>query len=162
MALMILVSLAAGMLVLTRMSVDSPDRAMALGGHMFFGLTIGALLVVRLPTRIRTAKPSRATTGNGLLDRIGVATHWGFYLLIAAMALSGLATALGAGLFPIVFGNSDDALPGDLTVLPQRVAHDLFARLLLALIVLHFAAALFQQFVRKDGLLGRMWFGKRN
>lgn len=65
-------------------------------------------------------------------------------------------------MFPIVFGNSGEALPGDLTVLPQRVAHGLFARLLLALIVLHFAAALFHQFVRKDGLLDRMWFGNRN
>ena len=161
MALMVLVSLAAGGLVLAEMPRESPDRYMALAGHMTAGLVIGVLLVVRLLTRIRSEKPPPATTGNALLDRIGVLTHWGFYVLIAGMVLSGLATAIGAGLFPIVFGSSGEVLPGDLTVFPQRVAHGFIARVLLALIALHVAAALYHQFVRRDGLLRRMWFGKR-
>ena len=162
MAVMVLVSLAAGGLVLAEMPRESPDRYMALAGHMSFGLVIGVLLLVRLLTRIRSRKPPPATTGNVLLDRIGILTHWGFYVLITGMALSGLATALGAGLFPIVFGSSGEDLPGDLTVFPQRVAHGFIARVLLALIALHVAAALYHQFVRRDGLLRRMWFGKRS
>jgi cytochrome b561 len=31
---------------------------------------------------------------------------------------------------------------------------------LLVLVALHFGAAMYHQFIRKDGLLGRMWFGK--
>lgn len=162
MAVMVLVSLAAGGLVLAEMPRESPDRFMALAGHMTAGLVIGVLLIVRLLTRIRSEKPPPATAGNGLLDRLGVLTHWGFYVLIAGMVLSGLATAIGAGLFPIVFGSSGETLPGDLTVFPQRVAHGLIARLLLVLIALHVAAALYHQFVRRDGLLRRMWFGKRS
>ena len=162
MALMVLVSLAAGGLVLAEMPRQSPDRYMALAGHMTSGLVIGVLLIVRLLTRIRSEKPPRATTGNPLIDRIGVLTHWGFYVLIAGMMLSGLATAIGAGLVPIVFSSSGEALPGDLTVFPQRVAHGLIARVLLALIALHVAAALYHQFVRRDGLLRRMWFGNRS
>ena len=162
MALMVLIALAAGGLVLAEMPRESPDRFTALAGHMSFGLMIGVLLLVRLVTRIRSEKPPRATTGNALLDRVGVWTHWGFYLLIACMVLSGLATAFGAGLFPIVFGDSGEALPPDLTVLPQRVAHGFIARALLALIALHVAAALYHQLVRRDRLLRRMWFGKRS
>lgn len=161
MAVMVLVSLAAGGLVLAEMPRESPDRFMALAGHMSFGLAIGVLLIVRLVTRIRSEKPPRAAAGSAFLDRIGVLTHWGFYVLIAGMVLTGLATALGAGLFPIVFGSSGENLPRDLTVYPQRVAHGLIARVLLALIALHVAAALYHQFVRRDGLLRRMWFGKR-
>ena len=37
----------------------------------------------------------------------------------------------------------------------------MIAKLLMALIALHLAAALYHQFVLKDGLLARMWFGKR-
>lgn len=33
---------------------------------------------------------------------------------------------------------------------------------LMALIALHVAAALYHRFVLKDGLLRRMWFGKRS
>ena len=54
MAVMILVSLAAGGLVLAEMPRESPDRYMALAGHMSAGLAIGVLLVVRLLTRIRS------------------------------------------------------------------------------------------------------------
>ena len=41
------------------------------------------------------------------------------------MVLTGLATALGAGLFPIVYGGAAETLPPDLAALPQRVAHGL-------------------------------------
>ena len=41
------------------------------------------------------------------------------------------------------------------------VVHGLLATLLVGLIALHFAAALYHQLVLKDGLLRRMWFGRR-
>jgi cytochrome b561 len=40
-----------------------------------------------------------------------------------------------------------------------RAFHELSWKILLALIILHVAAALYHQFIRKDNLLGRMWFG---
>lgn len=162
MALTILMALAAGGLFLANMPPDSPDKVQGLGGHMAFGMAIGVLLILRLITRTRSAHPPHATTGNDLLDRIGRWTHWGFYILIAAMVLTGLASALGAGLFPIVYGGAADMLPPTLYELPQRAAHGVIAMLLVALIVLHVAAAIYHHVVLKDGLLRRMWFGKRS
>ena len=162
MALMILVALAAGGLVLANMPPDSPDKVAGLGGHMIFGMAIGVLLILRLLTRTRSTHPPHAETGNSLLDRIGRWTHWGFYVLIAGMVLTGLATALGAGLFPIVYGGAAETLPPELTAMPTRVAHGMIAAALVALIALHIAAAIYHQAVLKDGLLRRMWFGKRS
>ncbi len=105
--------------------------------------------------------PTRATTGNESLDRIARWTHWGFYALIGGMVLSGLATALGAGLLPIVFGGSGDPLPATFEGMPQLFVHGFFAVLLIALIVLHVLAAIYHHFILKDGLIRRMWFGKR-
>ncbi len=161
MALMILVALAAGGLVLASMPDDSPDKVKGLGGHMAFGMAIGLLLVLRLMIRIQTPHPPHAKTGNPLLDRIGRWTHLAFYVLIAGMVLTGLASALGAGLFPIVYGGTAETLPASLAGLPQRVAHGFIAALLVILIALHFVAALYHQVILKDGLLRRMWFGKR-
>ncbi len=161
MALMILVALAAGGLALANMPPDSPDKVAGLGGHMIFGMAIGVLLILRLVTRTRSAHPPAAATGNALLDRIGRWTHWGFYALIVGMVLTGLATALGAGLFPIVYGGAAETLPPELATLPQHPAHGFIATLLVALIVLHATAALYHRYVLKDGLLRRMWFGKR-
>ena len=55
------------------------------------------LHIVRLLTRIRSEKPARATTGNALLDCIGVLTNWGFYVLIAGLVLNSPAWLLSAG-----------------------------------------------------------------
>ena len=162
MALMILIALAAGFVVLDNLADDDPDKILVLTGHMSAGIVIGALLIARLVTRIRTRKPPRATTGNAQLDRIGIWTHWGFYLLVAGMVLSGLATAIGAGLFPIVFGGAAGPLPEELSDLPQRAAHGWFATVLAALILLHVSATVYHQLVLKDGLLRRMWFGARS
>jgi cytochrome b561 len=45
--------------------------------------------------------------------------------------------------------------------LPTFRAHAALATLLAILIAAHIAAALYHQFVLKDGLLRRMWFGRR-
>lgn len=180
MAPMVLVALVAGGFVLENMPHGDPDRTLALAAHMGAGIAIGALLVLRLATRLLTRKPPPATTGNALLDRIGVWTHRAFYALVAGMVLSGLATAVGAGLFPAVFlgetipadvpddGGRDavvglDAATAEarLENLPQHAAHGLIATALAGLIALHVAAAVYHQAVLKDGLLRRMWFGKR-
>ena len=161
MALLVLLALAAGGLFLANMPSGSAEKVQGLGGHMAIGMAIGVLLVVRLATRLATTHPPHARTGNDMLDRIGVWTHWAFYGLIAGMVLTGLATAFGAGLFPIVYGGSAETLPPELAELPQRAAHGLIALTLAALIALHFAAALYHQFFLKDRLLRRMWFGKR-
>lgn len=162
MALMIFVALAAGGLVLANMPPDSPDKVAGLGGHMVFGMAIGVLLILRLVTRTGSTHPPHAKTGNAQLDRIGRWTHWGFYALIAGMVLTGFATALSGGLFPIVYGGAAETLPPELATMPTRVAHGVIATALVALIALHIAAALYHQFVLKDGLLRRMWFGKRS
>ena len=162
MALMVLISLAAGGLILENMANDNPDKILALTGHMSAGMVIGALLILRLVTRLRTRMPPRATTGNAFLDRIAYWTHRGFYVLIAGMVLTGLATALGAGLFPIVFGGAAEALPAELSTLPQHAAHGWIAAALATLVALHVAAALYHHLVLKDGLLRRMWFRPRS
>ncbi len=161
MALMILMALAAGGLLLANMPPDSPDKVEGLAGHMAVGMAIGVLLILRLLTRLRSTHPPHAQTGYDLLDRLGRWTHWGFYLLIAGMVLTGLTTALGLGLFPIVYGGAAVALPAELATFGPRVAHGIISKLLAALIALHVAAAIYHHSILKDGLLKRMWFGKR-
>lgn len=76
------------------------------------------------------------------------------------MAGSGLATANMAGLPEIVFGGSG-ALPATFDDLPPRIAHGVLGAILTLLIAGHVAAFIYHQFVRKDHLFSRMWFGRR-
>jgi hypothetical protein len=68
--------------------------------------------------------------------------------------------ALQAGLFDVVFGGRGQ-LPPDLWVFPVRTVHYVFSRLLMALIALHVTGAIYHTLVLRDGLLKRMWFGRR-
>jgi cytochrome b561 len=44
---------------------------------------------------------------------------------------------------------------------PPSIAHTLLAELLVLFVALHVLAALYHQFVKRDGLLGRISFGHR-
>ena len=160
-ALMIILGLFMGRNVLAETANDDPFKLTALQMHMTMGRIIIVLMALRLVIRLFTKKPPHADIGNAMVNRLGIAAHWAFYLVVIAMCLSGLATANMAGLPEIVFGGSGEPLPADFSVFPPRAAHGALATLLSLLILGHVAAGLWHQYVRKDGLLSRMWFGKR-
>jgi cytochrome b561 len=60
-----------------------------------------------------------------------------------------------------VFDGSGAPLPPNFLIYPTRVAQGYIARLLVGFIILHVLAAFYHQFVRKDGLFRRMFFGRR-
>ena len=159
-ALMLIVSLAMGTFALKTVPNSSPDKIGALQGHMIAGGLILLLTVIRLVTRLFTAHPPAASTGYALADRLAPLTHWALYLLVLLMAGSGVAMSVLGGLPAIVF-QGVGSLPADFNALPPRAVHGIVAKLLMLLIGLHIVAALYHQFVRRDGLLSRMGFGPR-
>ena len=149
-----------GFFVLDEMANTDPWKIVVLQLHMAGGMLIFALMLVRFIARMSTARPAKATTGYPLLDRIAPITHYGFYVLVLLMVTSGYATGILAGLNRIVFQRSGEPLPASFDVYPTFVAHSFIAALLAGLIILHALAALYHQFVRRDGLFARMWFGR--
>lgn len=160
-AALVLLSLAMGMVQLEEIPNDSPEKIGALAGHMIAGVSILVLMVIRAVVRLRTAHPPRATAGNAWLDRLARFNHLALYVLVIAMALSGITLSLQAGLPAIVFGGSGAPLPGTFAAFWPRIVHGAIAQGLAVLVLLHILAALFHQFVRRDNLIARMWFGKR-
>ena len=102
-----------------------------------------------------------ATTGYPLLDRIAPISHYGFYVLVVLMVATGFATGILAGLPAIVFGGSGAPLPSTFMIFPTFVAHGWLAALLAGFIVLHVLAAFYHQFVKRDRLFTRMFYGRR-
>ena len=159
-ALLLIAALAIGTSALKTVPNSSPDKIDALRGHMIAGGLILLLTLLRLAVRLKTAHPAPASTGYALLDRLAPATHWALYGLVLLMAGSGVAMSVLAGLPGIVFGGVG-SLPVNFDALPPRAVHGIVAKLLMLAIALHIAAALYHQFVRRDGLLARMGFGRR-
>lgn len=160
-ALLIIIALVFGSLRLTEIPNDDPEKLVALQAHMSIGIAILLLMLIRLITRIFSERPPHASSGIDLADKLGVATHWLFYVLVISMAVSGLVTASLAGLPSIVFGGSGEPLPEDFGIYPSRIVHGMLATLIALLLLLHVLAALYHQFFLKDHLFRRMWFGSR-
>jgi cytochrome b561 len=157
----LILDLLLGTFLLKTIPNASPDKLEALAAHMTGGMVILLLMGLRLMVRTASAKPPAAIAGHRLLDALARVSHVALYVLVFSMVATGLATALIADLFAIVFAHSGSPLPATFDDLPTRVLHGYVAKALVALIALHVTAALYHQFVRRDGLLRRMWFGRR-
>ena len=94
-------------------------------------------------------------------DRGARAVHFIFYVVILGMVASGIGMLALSGAAPIIFGGATDTLPNFMDYKP-RIPHGLGARIMVALFVFHAGAALYHQFIVRDGLLGRMWFRRKN
>jgi cytochrome b561 len=159
-ALLIPTALALGTFVMARIPTSDPTKIDALRGHMAGGVLILTLMAVRLVMRFGTSRPARASSGSAFLDGLAWLSHRLLYIGVIGMALVGLSLALETGILGILIGEHPQ-LPADFWAYKLRSAHYLISRALWALIALHVAGALYHTFIRKDGLLRRMWFGRR-
>jgi len=159
-ALLIIAALALGALVMVKIPNTDPMKFEALRSHMGGGMAILVLMLVRLVIRSRSAHPDPATAGHPLLDRLAWLSHRMFYGTVFAMAGSGIIMALQTGLFETVFLGHGN-LPAALWVFPIRSVHYAISRVLMALIAIHIVAAFYHALVLRDGLLSRMFFGRR-
>jgi cytochrome b561 len=159
-ALLLIAMLAVGTLSLKVVPNAEPEKLNLLRMHMLIGGGILVLMVLRLVARLTTEHPPAAPTGNAMLDMLAPWVHWVLYILVFVMAGSGIGMAALAGLPDIVFSGVGH-LPTDFSAYPQRAIHGIVAKLLMLTIALHATAALYHQFVKRDGLLSRMWFGSR-
>lgn len=159
-AVLLIVALGGGSLVLVKIPNTDPMKIQALRQHMAGGILLLVLMLTRLVVRLRTAHPAPASAGRPILDRLAWLSHRLLYVLVLGQAAAGLWLAQETHL-PAVLFSGQGTLPPDFWVYPMRSVHYVISRLLMALIALHVAAALYHTFVLRDGLLRRMWFGKR-
>ena len=159
-AVLVLLAWGIGAFVFERVAdSDSATRLLALRVHMAAGLMVAFVVALRLALRFTLVQPPRATTGNAKLDALAAMVHAGLYLAALSMVASGLALAVITGLPAIVLGQSQAPIPAGIPDAPVHAVHEAIGVFLISLVVLHALAALYHQFVRRDRLLARMWFG---
>lgn len=105
--------------------------------HIIVGIAVLALVIWRLALRLGRGVPAAPEGLSKPMVLAGEAGHWALYALMFAAPISGLMAWYGG-------------------VLPAAEVHELFKPLIIILVVVHVAAALWHHFIRKDGLLNRM------
>ena len=161
-ALLVVTNFAIGLLSLTT-NTNTDEKPVPLGAHIVLGMSILLLIMARFTLRMFVFKPAMQPTNANrqiLLDRLTPYVHILLYLGTALMSLLGLAIALPADLFSILWGGSGAALPASFYVYPARTLHGFLSLVLLLLIGQHVLAAVYHQFIKGENYLGRMWFTK--
>ena len=130
--------------------------------HKSIGLTVLALSLVRLAWRLGHPAPPLPADVPRWQALSAHALHWGFYLLMLALPLSGWAMSSGGakrypldwfGLFPVPYLPIPQGSPiGGVA----HEAHEILGYVWIALLVLHVAAALKHHFVDRDTVLLRI------
>ena len=131
-----------------------------MGWHKAIGLTVLVLTVGRLAWRLAHSAPPLPANVKRWETGVAHAVHWSFYLLLLAMPISGWLMVSGAekrrplnwfGAFDIPYlpvGRAAGAVGHD--------AHSVLGWLMIALVVLHIAAALRHHVLLRDRTLVRM------
>jgi len=128
--------------------------------HLSFGALILAVAIVRLGFRLIQGEPEPVASLLPWERRVSSTVYWLLYLLLLVVPILGWINASWRGFPATVFG---------LFELPKLIAtrapgwgwtgdvHGLLSNyLMLALVGLHVAAALYHYFIRRDGVLQRM------
>jgi cytochrome b561 len=127
--------------------------------HALLGLLLWSVLIARFWWRRRHAPPAPMANTGALWRRLAGLVHFALYMLMFVIPIVGLVTfvyhgrVLDFGLFQINFGiKSNRAI-----FHPTEDLHGYLAYALFGLAGFHALAALWHQFILRDGLLARMW-----
>lgn len=105
--------------------------------HVIGGFLILALVAWRLGLRLTRGAPQPPEKEHPALKLAAHVAHWAFYGLMILLPVSGAVAWFGL-------------------VGPAAEAHEVLKAVLMLLVVLHVAAALFHQFVLKTNIMARM------
>lgn len=155
-ALLLVIALGSGFRADGTPDLDAKSQILVI--HASIGTTILLLTLLRIGWWwFVDRKPDPVAGIPAWQERSARAVHLLFYVLILGMIGSGIGMFVLSGAGPIVFAGAEGQLP-DFWDYPPRIPHGIGARLLLAFFAIHAGAAVYHHFVKKDGLLRRMWF----
>lgn len=141
---------------------DNAAKETILMFHVPLGIAILLLTLFRVFWWLRVDQKPKPVEGDPAWQTMAAkAIHVLFYIVILGMAASGIGMIALSGAGAVLFGSNEGTLPDFNSYLP-RGPHGLGARLMVALFIAHAGAALYHHFIKKDGLIWRMWFGQRS
>ncbi len=137
-------------------NMDGVERLQLLDLHRKAGLATGIIFLLRLVFFFVHARPAADPSWPGWQAMAAKALHAVLYLLPILMVISGMASMMIFGLDAYI---GTDDIAGYITAsetVPSLTVHSIGAKLLVASVVLHVLAALYHQFVQKDGVMKRI------
>ena len=132
------------------------------GIHKTLGISVLCLIVLRAIWHRMNPPPAPLSHGVVWQDRLAVAVHRAFYVLLFAMPLSGWIASSATGIDTVIFNRWTLPRIAPVSEVWEAVgfaAHGLIGKVLILVVALHMGGALYRAFVKRDGTLRRMVSG---
>ncbi|MFC5475709.1 cytochrome b [Paraherbaspirillum soli] len=130
--------------------------------HIGCGVALLALTVIRLAVRLLGRRMPPAPGGSRFEHAAAHAVHLAIYALLLAEPLIGwiIVNAKGMAIpMPLLGFDLPILVPRDTELVTRMVMlHEILGRVFYATVALHGAAALWHHFVKRDGIIYRMWW----
>lgn len=159
MAAIIFLAIAAGVGA-TFLEKGSPERAQMFMIHRSLGMTALTLVAFRVIYRLIAGAPPYAVPLGRLTNLAAHAGHLALYILMIALPVTGYLLTAAAGRPVPWFGLFEwpNIAPQDKALAASAsLAHYWLAWAIGAVLALHLAAVCWHRFVKRDGVLARMW-----
>ena len=146
--------------------IEKPLRFQVYTIHKDIGLTLLALVIIRIFWTLANPKPRLPKGSNKAEHAAAHLSHFVLYLLILGMPLSGWIMSCAAGHIPGYFGLFKVAFPGIVKNKPLAGLasnfHYYIAWSILAVVIVHVLAAIKHHWINRDNILVRMLPGRKN
>ena len=140
-----------------QLAEEASPRTFYFNLHKSLGLSVLALIVLRVLWRITHTPPAALSSYKAIEKKVATATHHSLYLLMLAVPVTGLIMAINSKYGVKWFGI--DVIAG-LDNKPVRdffeCTHEFVGIVLLVLIGIHLLGALKHKFIDKDDTMSRM------
>ena len=137
-------------------------RAQWFNLHKSIGICLGLFILWRLGWRITHSVPAPVNPAPSWQHKTSTLTHWGMYVCMLLLPVTGFAgsnfSAYPVKFFGIELPKLFDPDPALKSLMSD--SHEWFASVFMTLVLLHFLAALWHTWVKRDGLLRRMAWGR--
>lgn len=145
-------------------AMSDAERMQMLMGHSSIGTMISLLVLIRITKRfvLKHQRPSHPLPK--WQARTAKLTHYALYALMLVVPITGYLSANVHSFDVLLFGHFPlNGHANEQTFTFIRQIHAISVKALLALVLVHIAAALMHKLVRKDKVLSSMrpWFSKK-
>lgn len=137
----------------------SDGRLVMRAAHYALGLSVLALMLVRIPLRIARGAPPIVPPPPAWQARAAKLGHLALYALMIVLPVLGWLAYGAEGRAATLFGIAVPMpiAPHEAWVKPLEAAHEVAGKIGYALVGLHAAAALWHHYVVRDNTLALMW-----
>jgi cytochrome b561 len=135
------------------------------GWHKLIGFTVLLITILRFCLKLNSKTPPYPNTVSPSLVKVASIVHYLLYGLLFMVPMLGWAGVTAYPALITLGGYSLPAMPGipksELIAKQIFQIHGLLAMTLIAVILLHIAAALNHLIIKRDGIFQRIWFDKK-